>query len=138
MFRRYHHQPHTPFLAFLLASILVLMASSTQAMAKWKFWDKSDEPEIEVFQPPPADTLERECGPIKQDIQDIYRKNAVMRHLLIPKREYLLAKHERCKKNFADQEYKYLKHIEIANPKLDDLPEETEETTNTSNESKPE
>ena len=108
---------------------VVMTLSTSTAFAKWKFWDKSDEPEIEVFQPPPADTLERECGAIKRDIQDIYRKNVVTRHLLIPKREYLLAKHERCKKRFADQEYKYLKHIEIANPKLDDLPEDTDSDT---------
>lgn len=122
---------HHKLFILALSTLYISVFAMTPASAKLKFWEKDDEPEIEVFQPPPVDTLERECGAIKLEIQTIYRKNFLMRHLLIPRREYLLAKHEQCKKNFADQEFKYLKHIEIANPKLPELEENASDETNT-------
>ena len=106
--------------------ILIIGVSPLSAWSRIRFWPKKNKNEIEIYQPPPADTIIRECDPIKAEIQNIYKKNAFVRTFLIPRREYLLGKHKKCKRRFADQEYDYLKHIEIANPALDPLPEDKE------------
>lgn len=82
----------------------------------WNPFNNDGDNPVETHLPPPANALETDCEPIRKKINAIYKKPFGIRQLYLPRREYLIAKHRRCRADLAEQEYDYLKHIDVSQP----------------------
>lgn len=104
----------------LLLALLCLLAAP--ADAKWLWFGKDEEKgpspaqQLETFQPPPADAIERYCEPIRREVVLLNGKPAAQRLMLQPKILRLIRKHEQCKAEFMQQEMEYLRHVDIQQP----------------------
>lgn len=74
---------------------------------------------LQTYQPPPADSLQTYCEPIRQEIVRLQHQSFIPRLFSQPRRTWLINKHRDCKHRIMDQEYTYLKHVDIQQaPKL--------------------
>lgn len=107
-----------------LACLLLSLAVMLPAEAKWFGQDKDQPTGIENYEPPAENAMQTQCEPIRQQIVDLNaRTPKYARFLIVPQREYLTSKHRKCKTQLMNQEYQYLKHVDVKEPTLDPLPE---------------
>lgn len=108
-----------PLSCFVLALLAFgLLASPGHA------WPKKKEkgPDIENYEPPDENAFELQCEPIRRKILDLNEKVPKYAHIfIVPQREILMARHRDCKQRIMDQEFQYLKHVDIRNPSLPPL-----------------
>jgi hypothetical protein len=88
---------------------------------------------IQTYQPPPADSLQVYCEPIRLEVVRLSRQSFIPRLFSGPRRAWLVRKHRDCKHRIMDQEYTYLKHVDIQQapqlPSLKTQPEAPADTT---------
>jgi hypothetical protein len=83
---------------------------------------------VQTFQPPPADSLALYCEPIRQEAVQLAQKPVLVRWAYEPRRLWLIRRHTDCTSRLMEQEYTYLKHVDIQQAphlpalKLDDAP----------------
>ncbi|MEB3286291.1 MAG: hypothetical protein VKJ04_02190 [Vampirovibrionales bacterium] len=112
--------------AFLVL-LTVALGGVQPANAWWFKKDKEKPPEIENFEPPSEDAFITQCDPIRQQVVNLNDKTPkYLRIFIVPRREYLQHKHRRCKARVMNQEFQYLKHVDIKNPTLPKIPSESE------------
>ena len=104
-------------LTYILALVISFAMSFgsgafTNAQAKWFGKDKKVETG-EIAAPPDTATIEEECGPIREKIGKINNSNPVAVTLQIPRREWLLAKNKRCMQKWGQQEFDYLRSVDV-------------------------
>ena len=110
---------------FALAIAMVAMAS--YAEAKWFKKEKKEQPSIENYEPPSETAEQDQCEPIREKVVSLNKHTPkYLRIFIVPRREYLTNKHRQCKAKLMDQEFQYLKHVDIKNPSLESLPKEEE------------
>jgi hypothetical protein len=104
-------------LAVLLAVSCLLLTAMPQAEA-WPFGKKAKEAKeavqkVQTYQPPPADAQMTQCEPIRRKIVKINKGSKITRTLMSPRTAFLVSKHTKCKQRLMDQEFEYLKHVDI-------------------------
>lgn len=72
--------------------------------------------QVQTYQPPPINGLALYCDPIRKKAAEISRKPALLRVLYIPRKNWLIAEHSKCKVRVMAQEGEYLKHVNIQQP----------------------
>ncbi len=103
------------FLNMLIGFLCLLLFSAQlqlTAHAVWPFDLLASKTE-EDFKPPAADEMELKCDPIRQKIVKLNQKNKVIHPFYRPRIGLLKNKYNRCTQKFRDQEYKYLKHVQV-------------------------
>jgi hypothetical protein len=68
---------------------------------------------VQTFQPPPADSLALYCEPIRQEAVQLAQKPVFVRWAYEPRRLWLIRRHTDCTSRLMEQEYTYLKHVDI-------------------------
>jgi hypothetical protein len=68
---------------------------------------------VQTFQPPSADSLTLYCEPIRQEAIRLAQKPRLVRWAYEPRRLWLIRRHIDCNSRLMDQEYTYLKHVDI-------------------------
>jgi len=119
----------TRFQRFLSWFLLALMAFCLLA-APSHAWPKKKEkgPDIENYEPPAPDAMDMQCDPIRRKIVDLNEKVPKYAHIfIVPQREILMARHRSCRERLMNQEFQYLKHVDIRNPSLAPLDMDDEE-----------
>ncbi|HEY9687194.1 MAG TPA: hypothetical protein V6C52_09485 [Coleofasciculaceae cyanobacterium] len=117
-------------LAVLLTVSCVLFSAMPQAEA-WPFGKKAKAAkeavkQVQTYQPPPADAQMTQCEPIRRKIVKINKGSKIGRTLMAPRTAFLTAKHTKCKQRLMDQEFEYLKHVDIEqSPSLPKLKTDT-------------
>ena len=107
-----------------LAGLVLAMSVTAPAFALWPFeqaqrlLSQADTDTRKRPAPPPADTMARECEPIRLKIVSLNRHKGLVHFMLRPRIAFLKARYKRCGDRFREQEYEYLKHatIEIPSP----------------------
>lgn len=117
-------------IGFLVLGMLTL--SNTPGFAWKKAGDKNTDPKarIENYEPPDVNMLKDTCEPIRAKIVALNLNTPKYAHIfIVPRREYLENKLQRCKAKFMSQEYTYLKHVDVRKPELEKLPAADETTS---------
>ena len=65
------------------------------------------------YPPPSPQALEDNCGDYRRAIGKINSSSFISQTLQIPRREWLLARNQRCIQQTMDKEYQYLRHADI-------------------------
>ncbi len=103
----------------IFALFLLLWLGLPVAEAKWFRKEKAapDAAEqLETFQPPPPDAIERYCEPIRKEVVLLNSRSRVERILLHPRIVMLKREHEKCKADLMKQQLEYLRHVDIRQP----------------------
>jgi hypothetical protein len=102
--------------AVLLSLFSTEWSSSANALgfhSKKKNQDAQTVQQLQTYQPPPVNSLQVRCDPIKQEIVLMNHKPLLLKPFFIPRKQWLITRHEQCVHRVIDQEYIYLKHVDI-------------------------
>jgi hypothetical protein len=110
--------PQRIALSLLLLTVSLSMFITTDGEAKLfdskrKAKERETVEKLQTYQPPAATSLSTQCDPYRQEVILLKHKPLLFRPLFTPRRLYLMDKHKKCIDRLMDQEYLYLKHVEI-------------------------
>lgn len=110
-----------------LSLLVVFVFLCPHADARW-FWQKKPKKgltpaeQVQTFQPPPDNAIKLYCEPYRVKAVKLNQKPRLLKIFYAPRISWLVHKNRECKNKIMDQEYTYLKHVDIEqSPRLPKL-----------------
>ncbi len=97
----------------ILLCVLTLCLTSAEANWLTDKFKKDKQDEVVTYEAPPQGAMDEHCGPLREKLVELHSKPGYVQPFLMPRIAQLMRKYNHCKEAFMEQEFKYLKHVDV-------------------------